>query len=92
MWNEITKLCSISNRQDLYNAYTLTETPTTTETTRLSTDSVNDVVNRFDKREEEVLHIDNQDVYTISNNTTLAPGSEYNMDTVYDYNIGKFQI
>ena len=92
MWNEITKLCSISNRQDLYNAYTLTETPTTTETTRPSTDSVNDGVNGFDKREEEVLHIDNQDVSTISNNTTLAPGSEYNMDIVYDYTIGKFQI
>jgi len=49
-------------------------------------------VNRFDKREEEVLHIENQDVSTISNNTTLAPGSEYNMDTVYAYTIGKFQI
>ena len=92
MWNEITKLCSISNRQDLSNDYTLTETPTATETTRLITDSVNVVVNRFDKREEEVLHIENQDVSTISNNTTLAPGSEYNMDIVYDYTIGKFQI
>ena len=49
-------------------------------------------MNGFDKREEEVLHIDNQDVSTISNNTTLAPGSEYNMDIVYDYTIGKFQI